>query len=294
MKLSVLLPSYRYDCRPLVRALLPMLPAESEILVGDDHSATPESDAYLTEMEGWTGVRVLRKKRNEGSAAMRNTLAREARGEYLLYLDCDGMPLSPDFLSVYLSMLPTDDILCGSVRNAEVLPSPDVRLRWTYERQAERRFTAERRNRRPYQNFRTFNFLVPRSIMLRCPFDETVRLSGYEDTLAGRSLCEAGIRIRHIENPLLNVGLEANETYLAKVERQLATLLEKRQLLSGYSTLLGFYERLERFGLSAPLRLFHRLLAPAERHNLLSSHPRMWVFQLYKLGTFATLCKGEK
>ncbi len=289
MKLSVLLPSYRYDCRPLVRALLPMMPAEGEIIVGDDCSATPESDIYLAEMEGWSGVRVLRKSKNGGSAAMRNTLAREAQGEYLLYLDCDGIPADDTFLSTYLQLLPTEEIICGSVRNVETLPSPDVKLRYVYERHAERRFTAEERNRHPYQNFRTFNFLVPREIMLRCPFDETVSLSGYEDTLAGRALCQAGIPIRHIENALLNVGLEENHAYLKKVERQLGTLHEKRHLLTGYSSLLDFYTRLDRAHLSGAVRLFHRTFASCERRNLLSSHPSVWVLQLYKLGTYASL-----
>lgn len=289
MKLSILLPSYRYDCRPLVRALLPLLPPETEIIVGDDHSATPESEAYLAEMEGWPHTRIVRKERNAGSAAMRNTLAREARGEYLLYLDCDGMPADDSFLQTYMALLPTEGILCGSVRNAEHEPSPSVRLRYTYERQTERRFTAERRNQRPYQNFRTFNFLIPRSVMLSCPFDESVRLSGYEDTLAGRSLREAGIPVRHIENPLINVGLEDNETYLRKVERQLETLHEKRHLLRDYSSLLRFYERLSRWHLTGIVRCLHRLVAPMERRNLLSPHPFIWVLQLYKLGTYATL-----
>ena len=294
MKLSILLPSYRYDCRPLVRALLPLLPEDAEIIVGDDCSGTAEAEKYLGEMERWEGVSVVRKSRNAGSAAMRNTLAREARGEYLLYLDCDAMPLDDSFIQTYLRLLPTEGVICGSVCHAAQLPSPDVRLRYTYEKHVEHRFTAQARNRRPYQNFRTFNFLVPREVMLRCPFDETVRLSGYEDTLAGRALSEAVIPIRHIENPLLNVGLEENETYLRKVERQLETLYEKRHLLAGYSSLLALYNRLERWHLAGALRLFHRLFARWERKNLLSSHPFISLLQLYKLGVYATLNAGEK
>lgn len=289
MKLSILIPTYCYDPRPLVRSLCGMLPPEAEILVGDDCSGTDEAEAYLADLDGWEHVRVVRQPENHGAAAMRNLLAREARGEYLLYLDSDALPLHSNFLREYLRLLPTDEVLCGSICHEAVLPSPDVTLRWTYEKHAERHFTAERRNRRPYQNFRTFNFLIPRATMLRCPFDETVRLSGYEDTLAGRALKAQGIRIRHIENPLLNMGLEDNETFLRKTERQLLTLHEKRHELQAFSSLLGLYRWFRLTGTAPLLRFLHRRLAAAERRNLLSSKPRIWIFQLYKLGYYATL-----
>ena len=60
MKLSILIPTYRYDPRPLVRSLCGMLPGETEILVGDDHSATPEAEAYLADLGRWEHVRVVR------------------------------------------------------------------------------------------------------------------------------------------------------------------------------------------------------------------------------------------
>jgi len=289
MKLSILIPTYRYDPRPLVRSLCGMLPGETEILVGDDHSATPEAEAYLADLGRWEHVRVVRQEENRGAAAMRNLLAREAQGEYLLFLDSDALPLHSSFLREYLSLLPTDEVICGSICHEATLPSPDVTLRWTYEKRAERRFTAKRRNRRPYQNFRTFNFLVPRPTMLACPFDETVRLSGYEDTLAGRTLMARGIRIRHIENPLLNMGLEDNETFLRKTERQLRTLYEKRLELQDFSSLLGLYRWFRLTGTAPLLRLLHRCFSAAERRNLLSTKPHIWVFQLYKLGYYATL-----
>ena len=212
-----------------------------------------------------------------------------AQGEYLLFLDSAALPLHSSFLREYLSLLPTDEVICGSICHEATLPSPDVTLRWTYEKRAERRFTAKRRNRRPYQNFRTFNFLVPRPTMLACPFDETVRLSGYEDTLAGRTLMARGIRIRHIENPLLNMGLEDNETFLRKTERQLRTLYEKRLELQDFSSLLGLYRWFRLTGTAPLLRLLHRCFSAAERRNLLSTKPHIWVFQLYKLGYYATL-----
>ena len=289
MKLSVLIPCYCYDPCPLVRALCRMLPEDAEIVVGDDCTPGGEAEPYLKDLAQWERVRVVRQEENRGAAAMRNRLAREAEGEYLLYLDSDALPLHSNFLAEYMKLLPTDEVVCGSICHAVTLPDASVTLRWTYEKQAEKRFTASARNKRPYQNFRTFNFLIRRETMLGCPFDETVRLSGYEDTLAGKAFRARGIRIRHIENPLLNMGLEDNETYLRKTERQLHTLYEKRRELGNYSSLLRAYRWAERLGLAGCLRFIHRRVGEAERRNLLSKKPRIWVFQLYKLGYYATI-----
>ncbi|MCR4921383.1 MAG: glycosyltransferase [Bacteroidaceae bacterium] len=289
MKLSILIPCYCYDPRPLVRALCRLMTDDEEIIVGDDCTPSDQSESYLSDLAQWERVRVVRQQENRGAAAMRNRLAREATGEYLLFLDCDALPLRSSFLAEYLKQLPTDEVLCGSICHAATLPDASVSLRWTYEKRAERRFTAKERNKHPYQNFRTFNFLIPRETMLRCPFDETVRLSGYEDTLAGKAFRASGIRIRHIENPLLNMGLEDNETFLRKTERQLRTLHEKRGELRGFSSLLAAYRCVECMGLAGCLRFLHRRLAEAERRNLLSLRPRIWVFQLYKLGYYATI-----
>ncbi|MCF0197581.1 MAG: glycosyltransferase family 2 protein [Bacteroidaceae bacterium] len=287
MQLSVLIPSYRFDCAPLVERLLAMLPTDAEIVVGDDGS--PNADSFLPRIEAMPRVRVIRGQSNRGSAAMRNRLAREARGEYLLYMDCDGMPMSDDFLSRYLELLPTRQVVCGSVCHPDALPSPAVSLRYTYEKQAERRFTAEQKNSHPHRCFRTFHFLVPRDTLLACPFDETVRLSGYEDVLFGKRLHEAGVRVTHIENKVLNVHLEANEAFLRKTEHQLRTLHEKREELRGYSSLQTCYEKLERLHLAPLLRLWHRWMQGAEVRRLLRPHPPIWLFQLYKLGYYAGL-----
>ena len=42
------------------------------------------------------------------------------------------------------------------------------------------------------------------------------------------------------------------------------------------------------------LRLLHRCFSAAERRNLLSTKPHIWVFQLYKLGYYATLNDAAK
>lgn len=291
MNLSILIPTYRFDCTPLVDRLLVQLPDDVEIVVGDDDS--PNAEDFLSELEGRPHVRVVRQRPNRGSAAMRNRLAREAKGEYLLYMDCDGMPLADDFLERYMRHLPTEGVVCGNVRHPEAMPSPQVSLRWTYEKQAERLFTPQRCNQQPYRSFRTFHFLVPKAVMMACPFDEEIKLSGYEDVLLGRRLQEMGIKVLHIDNPVLNLDIEPNERFLEKTEQQLRTLCQKRALLEGYSSLLACYERFERMHLTLFLRLWHGTMQRFERKLLQRKRPSIRLFQLYKLGYFARIAKQK-
>ena len=37
---------------------------------------------------------------------------------------------------------PCIEVICGSICHEATLPSPDVTLRWTYEKRAERRFSS--------------------------------------------------------------------------------------------------------------------------------------------------------
>ena len=82
MKLSILIPTYNYDCSHLVLQLLEQQPKEAEIIIGDDCSTKPIKEI--------SGCRIFRPEHNLGRAAIRNALAREAKGEWLLFIDADA------------------------------------------------------------------------------------------------------------------------------------------------------------------------------------------------------------
>ena len=75
---------------------------------------------------------------------------------------------------------------------------------------------------------------------------------------------------------------------------QLRTLYEKRLELQDFSSLLGLYRWFRLTGTAPLLRLLHRCFSAAERRNMLSTKPHIWVFQLYKLGYYATLNDAAK
>lgn len=106
--LSIVIPAWRAadhlgDC---LRALGAQTadPAAFEVIVVDD--ASPDQTADIADR---FGVRVVRRKANGGAAAARNTGARAARGDVLLFVDSDVVPaatLAASCLDLFATLQP--------------------------------------------------------------------------------------------------------------------------------------------------------------------------------------------
>lgn len=289
MTISFLIPTYNYDCTALVRELCRQADeagADYEVLVADDASTDVEVVKALAEIADMSCCRLLRGRDNVGRAAIRNRLMQEARGAYLLFMDSDAGVCTPDFVKRYLEAAAPGCVVCGGIRHPERCPSEDRSLRWRYEKSAERRFTAEKRSRRPYDAFRTFNFLIPHSVMAATPFDENFRRYGYEDVLLGRRLQEMGVPVVHIDNPLMNMDIETNDVFLRKTEEANGTLCDFYDLLRHHSGIIRCYERLERLRLAAGVSRLFGWLKPVLRRQLSGKCPLTFFFGCYKLGDF--------
>lgn len=305
--LSILIPAYNYMPTQLLESLLEQLPADAELVVGDDQSKKTEVAMSLKAFCEERGIRFVQPTHNLGSAGMRNMLCREAKGEYLLYIDCDAIITDKDFVQKYVekvneatsqqgneatSQQDNNYIVCGTIKHPDTMPSPQQSLRWKYEKSMEKCFTADLCNEHPYEHFRTSHFLVPKALMSRIPFDEGIKSSGYEDLLFGKRLQEQGVKVLHTDICVVNGDIEDNDTFLKKTERQLRTLYQFREELKEYSTLQKFSERLQRKHLLGFARLLYKLFKKPIRRHLLGSNPNIKLFQFYKLGYFEELRKS--
>ncbi len=291
MTLSILIPTYNYDCSHLVSALLAQLTEDCEIVVGDDCSTDKEISNRLSATLRQMGdgrLRLIRHERNLGSAGIRNLLCREAHGKWLLYIDGDAIIEDDRFVERYLKEC-DKTVVCGTVRHPDSMPSAQQSLRWRYEKRLEQRFSANEANKQPYSHFRTFHFLIPRNIMLDVPFNESIKSSGYEDLLFGKELAERGVRVRHIDITAVNGDIETNEVFLQKTERHMRTLHQLQSEIGTYSTLLNFHARLSACHLLWGVRWVYRFTKPVIRRNLLGSNPSIKLFQFYKLAEFCTI-----
>ena len=283
--LSILIPTYNDPCYMLVSDLQQQasrLPISYEIIVADDGSKDQtviEQNRHINEIEN---CRVIERGKNSGRAIIRNYLAQQARYDWLLFIDSDMVVCRKDFVQRYAET--EADAVDGGIIVDKTI---EGNLRSMYEKASEHQHTMEKRQLSPYMDFHTANFLIRRDIMLAHPFDERFRCYGYEDVLVGKELQRHGIPILHIDNPLSFEIYESNEAFVSKTEEGLRTLFTFRNELEGYSRLLAHRERLT--GCSAFIRLFHRLFKDAERRNLCSDHPSLFVFNLYRLGYFFCL-----
>jgi glycosyltransferase involved in cell wall biosynthesis len=285
-ELSILIPSYNSICIEMVKRLHAQCcsiaqPFQFEMIVADDGSTDPEVVKANKAIEQLESCTFLCKESNTGSAATRNYLAQHARYEWLLFLDCDMTVPDSRFVERYLRYT-THDVVNGGISIGKGKKS---NLRYLYEHHAERRHTAEMRNKAGFKEFRSTNFLIKRALILQYPFDERFKHSGYEDVLFGKTLSLKGASILHINNPLVLDNFEDNNNYMQKCERNLRTLYQFQDELQGYSRLLDLANRLPR-----PLvRYLHRHYRLWERRLLTGNHPSLLLFNLYRLGYFLSI-----
>lgn len=290
-ELSILLPVYNTVCTGFVRQLQTIAEEtgiEYEIIVADDASTDRSCVEQNSQINQLAHCRYIIKEVNSGAAATRNFLARQSRYPWLLFLDCDMQLPGPQLLTRYLAPLDAPVVMGGISfgGNAEELRS---NLRYRYETAEAPNHTAEMRQQRPYQSFRSCNFLIRRDTMLSCPFDERFRKSGYEDVMLGKQLKQQHIGIAHIDNPVLMTDYETNEDYVAKVERSLQTLYEFRSDLKGYSRLLTLADGIHLGIVRRFITLLHRLCGSSMRRNLCGQNPNLTVFKLYRLGYYLSI-----
>ncbi|MBR5689506.1 MAG: glycosyltransferase family 2 protein [Prevotella sp.] len=284
-QLSILMPTFNDDCcesvMELARQALEIKELQFEILIGDDGSDNAEIAARNSQCTAIHTCRYIRKNENIGRAAIRNLLAREARFDWLLFVDSGMGIIRNDFIKTYLT---TDDepVYGGYVVSTDEHEKLQSNLRYLYEMAAAEQHKAGNRAKRPNHDFHTSNFLVSRSLFLKHPLDERFRQYGYEDVFWGKQLSEAGIAIHHIANPIAFDRFETNEKFLDKTEEGLRTLHQFRDELDGYSRLLKSAKIVEKLHLKKLCAKFFAQKQQEWRKNLCGS-PSLRLFKYYKL-----------
>lgn len=289
-QLSILIPVYNSCCVEMVAQLQSQCaticqPFDYEIIVADDGSTDLQTLQSNQKINGLPHCSFLKKEKNSGSAATRNFLAVHSQYPWLLFLDSDMTIPDQQFIQRYLSETQYD-VVNGGIRIGE---GTRQNLRYLYEKQGEPNHVVEKRNKMGFHEFRSTNFLIRRTLITQVPFNERFTKSGYEDVHYGRTLCQQGATILHIDNPLVLDDFEDNPAYLLKCERNWRTLSLFRDELQGYSRLLSLAQHLTPI---APLiRLWHRLFGPIERRHLTGCRPTLFVFNLYRIGYFVSIEK---
>ena len=288
--ISICIPVYNFDIGDLVRKLSEqskLLEVPSEIILIDDCS---ENIFRKQNDTGFEDIVYIQLEQNIGRAAIRNLFLKYSKYEYLLFLDCDSIVFSADFLSNYINAIVKhpNSIICGGREYEKNPPRRDKMLRWKYGIKKESK-SFETRSRSPNTSFMTNNFVISREIFTTIQFDERLVNYGHEDTLFGFELKENSIEIDHIDNPILNGHLESNSEYLTNTEKAIENLTSilrytgNSEALINDITLLRIFYRL--YKVRRIILLMFVILKPLVKYTLTRGYVHLWLFDFYKLGT---------
>jgi glycosyltransferase involved in cell wall biosynthesis len=237
--LSILIPFYGDDPRPLINALGPMAERadDFEIVLYDDGEPDPELNrAICAHTDRFDlPMRVLTSVRNRGRAAGRNLLAGAARADWFLYLDADMIPDDGAFLERYRQAMADDvaDAIFGGYVTADA-EHPDQILHAALSRSSDHH-DATTRNAVGATAFCSSNVLVRASVMRACPFDQGFSGWGWEDT-DWAVTASNGFHLIHVDNPARHGGLQSTDELLAKFK---AGAVNFRRLLDRHPELSG-------------------------------------------------------
>ena len=291
--LSLLIPVYNRDVRPLVNALRGQAEKtgiDYEILCIDDDS----EDMYKkvnASLAGLPGVRYIELPENIGRARIRNVLAREAKFDALLYLDCDARLISPDYVAAYIPYIDGQVVYGGTSYSAVPPENKELQLHWYYGTTREA-LPTDLRKQIGYPAFKTNNFLCPKLIIDSIPFNENVSRYGHEDTLFANQLEEQQVKLIHIDNPVSHEGLEPMDEFLNKQYEAIDNLVELEKKGINVSTrLTKYYAKVSKFGLSPVIAAVGKTMHQYSRWKLKKNKPNIKYLDLLKFTRYHNLKK---
>lgn len=282
--LSVAIPVFNYSVYTLVSEIENQCLKEDfpfEILVQDDGSTL-----FLEEnkrLETLTNLKYEVETTNIGRARIRNKLADKAQFDHILFLDCDLAIENPKFISNFMRFVDYD-VVCGN-RTYPINVEPAYILHKKYGEIRECR-SLKSRISKPYDHFMTNNFMVSKSLIHSLQFDETITGYGHEDTLYGWELEKIKANIKHIDNPVIHIGLDPNSEFISKsllgVENGWKLCASGKLPIKKIRAIARF----EQFKAAGILKVLAKNISIKEKRfltNLCGNHPNLKYLDLLKL-----------
>lgn len=293
-ELSVLIPVYNKKCGMLINELSRQLSSidnlKYEILIIDDGSTDRSIiDENTIELNKVEHCKYIVQEENRGRAATRNLLGKHAQNQWLLFLDSGVVIDNLHFIKSYLNTEPEYEVVYGGIKTNEKNVAGN--LRYLYERKYELKHSALQRSQRPYQAFRTTNFMIRKDVFCRILLNQKITTYGYEDVLFGKSLYDNNVKILHIDNAVRYMEYDNNVTFMRKTEEALHTLYSLKDSLRDYSRIIRINDLLTSLHLKNLFWSIFNYKRNEWRDNLTSDNPSLFLFNLYRIGYFISISK---
>lgn len=280
--LSILIPTYNYDCYDLVKELhrqATELNIEFEIIVADDSSTLNiENNKKIDTLSHAIYIKL---NNNIGRSKIRNLLADKATYPYLIFMDCDAEVCSKNYICEYLKYCTPNCCVVGGTAYDKKENNLQYSLRLKYGRLREG-------NQEYSKRFTTFNFLIHKDLFNKVRFNESIRDYGHEDSLFGAQIKKIA-NIKTINNPLIHKGLDPNDIFIKKTETAISNLLKLSQtnlgnVLLSESTILQTYTKLKKFHLTKVINILFAITKKYLQKQISSKNPSLFLFDCYKIG----------
>ena len=283
--LSILIPTYNYDCHDLVRELHRQATECNilfEIIVANDCSTL--SLTKLNEINNLPNFKLINLEHNLGRAKIRNYLASISQYNTLLFLDSDSYPASKNFIANYIKYINSNITLLGG-RIYRVAQTPNHSLLTKYGSTYEQNQGDIHVSHRP---FTSPNFLIPKDIFNQNKFNENIKGYGHEDTLFGIELQRKGIPYYRFDNPIIHLQIEENRIFLKKTEESIENLYRiymsnEYPELTQISPILNLYSKLKYIRLSSAFAYIYKKFSKQLIDRCDRPNPKLDLFSLYKL-----------
>ena len=216
--LSVLIPFYNDDPSVLLHQLAKQAERDPdvEIIIYDDGSSNTAPNENIRHIAAHVPARIkiLTNSENNGRSYARNVMTSFAKGDWVLFLDADMLPISDTFIKNYLSEICADhmDVMFGGFEVPPTSTSKDTELHRILSQSSDCLSVHERRKAGP-QYVCSSNLCVRKKILGAEPFDNEFSGWGWEDSEWAARIAKS-YRLMHIDNPALHLGLETSQTLL--------------------------------------------------------------------------------
>jgi len=289
--ISICIPIYNFDVTKLVNDLSFLSKKTEipfEIILIDDYSSE-----YFRKINEKTCSEhtYIKLDANVGRAKIRNLFINYIKFEYLLFLDCDAVLISDNFIKNYYDFIQISDcdVICGGRIYDNSQPDKNKMLRWKYGIIKESQ-PVKIRQISPNKSFMTNNFVIKKQLFNEIKFDERLKNYGHEDSLFGYELKKRKITISHIKNPILNGDIEDNDDFLNKTEKGIKNLIYILQFVENDInfindiSLLKFYNQIKKVYLINFVYLIFLCSKNLIKRQLLKGNINLKIFDFYKLG----------
>ncbi len=290
--LSVCIPVFNFNVTDTVKLLLNEVNAQGlnvEVVVFDDCSQ-PIYEQWNASLSDYDRVRYLPLLTNIGRSKIRNRLADYARGEWLLFLDCDMQPVYSDFLMRYFSaMSGAVDVVCGGVMFENKPQDKWSQLQWRYRKCSVRQRDLLLR-RDPASGVEVGNFMIRHSLYNCVGFDEDLAGYGQEDKVFVYTLSRMKARVQFIQNPTEHLGKDKNDKFLLNIEASSVNMVrvwnkdpQLRKYIARGNRHLMFVVTMQRLHLLGVLLLVLRMLRVGLQRRLEAGYALLSSLRFYQM-----------